>query len=448
MGRSGHGASAFLCAACLVLAGCGGVGGGDEEPAGGEGVRITTMGFGLPDEHATARVDAFREANPDVEVRVNEGGFDEQQFLSAVAAGDAPDVVYVDRNRIGSLAARGAIEPIDDCVEREKIDLGQYREQAVRQVRLDDKVYGLPEFHMVRVLILNNAVLREAGVSPEEVMTTDWGRLPDVTGRLAKVDGGALTRIGFDPKIPDFLPMWVDAAGGELVSGDGTPKLDSPEVEEAVRLGVDLVARQGGWAEFSAFRESWDFFGANNQYVAGQLAAMPMEAWYINTLAANSPGVDVTIAPFTDREGRPISYATGQAWAIPQGSPHPEQACRFMATMTATDTWVRAAEARRDALAKENKVYSGTYTANTEADRRIFEDVYTAKDDPIIDAGVQVALSVQDSATSLAASPASYELVEAYTAAVNRVLNGQQELKEALAQAQREAVEAAERAGK
>jgi multiple sugar transport system substrate-binding protein len=437
---------AMLGASCLLVSSCGGV--GSEEPSGDQ-VRITTMGFGLPDEHATARVDAFRSANPDIEVRVNEGGFDEQQFLSAIAADDAPDMVYVDRNRIGSLAARGAIVPIDDCIEREKVDLDQYREQAVEQVRLDDKVYGLPEFHMVRVLILNNTVLREAGLQPQDLSTTDWGRLPALTSQLAKVDGGKLARIGFDPKVPDFLPMWVEANGGELVSDDGrTAKLDSPEVLEAARVTIELVQQQGGWAEFKAFKDSFDFFGAKNQYVTGQLAAMPMEAWYLNTLAANSPEVDITVSPFTDRQGKPISYATGQAWAIPKGSPNPEQACKFIASMTNADTWVLAAKARRDALAKDGKKYSGTYTANKTADERIFDEVYTAKDDKIVDAGVQTALSVQDTASSLPGGPASYEVVTAYTSAVNRVLNGQQPLEEAMAQAQQEASDAIAKAGK
>ena len=232
-------------------------------------------------------------------------------------------------------------------------------------------------------------------------------------------------------------------------SDDGTTaKLDSPEVIDAVRATVALVQQQGGWAEFKAFKDSFDFFGANNQYVTGQLAAMPMEAWYLNTLAANSPGVDITVAPFVDRDGDPISYATGQAWAIPKGSPNPEQACRFIASMTATDTWITAAEARKAALAKDGKKYSGTYTANKLADERIFDEIYDAGDDKIVDAGVQVALSVQDSALTLPGGPASYELVTAYTSAINRVLNGQQSVEDAMAQAQQEATEAIDKARK
>src|SRR5215203_7029914 len=65
---------------------------------------LTTMGFGYEsgDEIAKTRVDAVKDAYPEVDVSVGEGSFDEQAFLSAVAAGDAPDLVYMDRNLIGT----------------------------------------------------------------------------------------------------------------------------------------------------------------------------------------------------------------------------------------------------------------------------------------------------------------------------------------------------------
>jgi multiple sugar transport system substrate-binding protein len=96
-----------------------GVGGGDDEqPQAGESGTVSgtlsTFGFSLQDEIATTRVDTFKKAYPQVQVKVTEGGFDEQQFLSAVASGAPPDLVYVDREIIGTYAARGAIQPLDE----------------------------------------------------------------------------------------------------------------------------------------------------------------------------------------------------------------------------------------------------------------------------------------------------------------------------------------------
>ncbi|MEU7479836.1 extracellular solute-binding protein [Lentzea sp. NPDC042327] len=403
------------------------------------------MGFGLPDEHATARVAVFKADRPEVDLRVNEGVFDEQQFLSSVAAGDPPDLVYADRRKLGGYAARGAVQDLGPCLARHRVDLAGYREAAVRQVTYEGTVYGVPDFFTVRVLILNNPVLRENGVDPARLSTTDWNALAEVTARLARVQDGRVQRIGFDPRMPEFVAMWAKANGADLLGDE--PHLDDPRVVEAVRYTAGLVREQGGWAAFKAFRDTFDSFGAKNEIATGQVAAMAMDSWYVNTLAANSPDVDVTIAPLTDRRGAPLTEAGGQAWAIPKGARHPDLACDFITTMTATDTWVTAAKARRDALAAKGKPYSGTFTANRAADERIFAEVYDPRGIRVLEQGVRVLQSVQDKAFALPPSPAASDLVRSWEAAVTRVLLGQQSPEESMAQAQREAGRALTRVG-
>ena len=65
---------------------------------------LSVMGFGAGDEVATARLDRVAEEMPDVEVELIEGDLDIQQFLSAVAAGDPPELVYANRDQIGTFA--------------------------------------------------------------------------------------------------------------------------------------------------------------------------------------------------------------------------------------------------------------------------------------------------------------------------------------------------------
>jgi multiple sugar transport system substrate-binding protein len=51
-----------------------------------------------------------------------------------------------------------------------------------------------------------------------------------------------------------------------------------------------------------------------------------MEDWYLNVLAESSPDVDITVTPFKDRQGNPLTFATGSAWAIPKGAKNPDAA--------------------------------------------------------------------------------------------------------------------------
>lgn len=144
--RSGATALATAVAA-VMISGCAvGTGGRAASPDAAEfdasralSGDLDVMGFSGVDEVATSRVDLAKEALGGVEVRLSEGELDLQQFLSAIAAGSPPDLVYANRNQIGSLAARGAIVPLDDCIAGEGIDTQQYVPAALALFFLGQK---------------------------------------------------------------------------------------------------------------------------------------------------------------------------------------------------------------------------------------------------------------------------------------------------------------------
>jgi multiple sugar transport system substrate-binding protein len=437
-----------LAAAALVLAGCGGVGdsGDDDE---GAAATLTTMGFGTGDEIATTRVDLADKAIAPAKVKIGESAFDAQQFLSAVASGNPPDLVYIDRQKLGTYAARGTLEPLEDCVSKQGIDLGQYRDPALKEATLDGKLYGLPEFYDNRILMINDAAVQSAGLTPDAIDTGDRAALTTVTNQLTRRDGDKLARIGFDPKIPEFLPMWAKANGVEMLSEDGTKaNLDDPKLVGALEYAVSLITAQGGWGNFKAFRDSMDLFGDKNPFSADQLGAFPMEDWYLNVLADVSPDVKITVAPVTDEQGKPIDWVTGSSWAIPAASKHKDQACEWIKTMTDSGTWIAAAQARAKKRAGENKPFTGVYTGNEKADKEIFGNIVKLDDYPVFDKAVKETLKAQDSAFSMPASPAGSEFLTAWQDAVNRVLSGQQSPADALKQAQQEAQTALDNAAK
>jgi multiple sugar transport system substrate-binding protein len=439
-----------LAAAALVLSGCGGVGGGDDDSASPGGkATLTTMGFGVGDEIASTRVDLANKVIAPSTVKIGGNAFDPQQFLSAVASHTPPDLIYLDRQLLGTYAARGTVDPLEDCVEKEGIDLDQYRDPALEEVTLDGKLYGLPEFYDNRVLMINDASLKSAGMTPDAIDPGDRTGLTAATTKLTKKNGKNLARIGFDPKIPEFLPLWAKANGVEMLSDNGKKaNLDDPQVVAALEYTMSLVDAQGGWGAVKSFRDSFDFFGEKNPFASDQLAAFPMEDWYLNVLADTSPKVQFTVAPFTDEQGKPVDWATGSAWAIPSESKHKDQACKWIKTMTDSESWIAAAKARKAKRDGEGKPFSGVYTGNKKADETIFNDVVSLADYPVFDKAVKGVLAAQDSAFSTPASPAGSEFLTAWQDAVNRVLSGKQSPAEALAQAQEEAQQALDNAAK
>lgn len=453
-----HRVSRLLIGAVL-LAACAGGGGDDaaDGDAGGASPAPTDISadlfvFGATyktgDEIAKARVDRFVELYPNVDLNFSESGFEVQPFLSALASGDPPDVVNIPRNQIGTFIARGVLEPLDSCLEQEGIDMGVFYDAAVGQVQVDGSTYAIPEFFNSRVWMINNAAFEEAGLDPATWDVSDWDAIADANEKLTKGSGNKVRRLGVDPKLPEFLPLWSWATGTPLLSEDGTESnLDDPGVAEALEFANSLHEPAGGRTDFLDFRDTWDFFGAKNQFAVDQLGAMPMEQWYFTVLAEVSPDVDLTVRAFETVDGDPITWADGNSWAIPADSGNKEAACAFVRVMTEKESWLAAAEARTEIAQKEGTPNLGVFTGNKEADQEIFADIDLSKW-PTLEQAVETVLEVQDHAVALPPSPAAAAFQNAWTAAVDDVMANGASPQEALAEADKEAQNEIDRASR
>jgi len=417
---------------------------GSAAPLGGADIAgaINVFGFGYEtgDDIAKVRVDEFRKLYPGVQVAFSESGWDEQQFITAISGSQPPDLVNIPRNVMGTYVAKKVLTPLDDCIASAGIDMAQYQDAAVDQVTVDGSVYGLPQFFNTRLWIINTKAFQDAGLDPATFDWSNWDAIADANTKLTKNDNGVLTRIGIDPKLPEFLPLWSMANGAAILSADGrTSQLDDPKVAEALGFTSGLFGPAGGQAPFKDFRDTWDFFGSNNQVAADQVGAWPMEEWYINVLADNSPDAPFMVKPFMTREGQPITWADGDAFAIVNGSQNAAAACEFAHVMTAAPTWIAAAKARAESRAAEGKPNTGVYTANRLADEVIFRDIVDLSAMPAFQAAVQTVLDTQQYAFSLPPSPASAEFEQAWRAAVDAVASGGEDPAQALTDADSEA---------
>src|SRR4051794_13260282 len=304
-----------------------------------DGGTLNIMGFGKGDDVAESRA-ALATAAIGGSVDRPSGSFNDQQFLAAVASGNVPDLVYLDRQKVGTYAAKGAFLPLTSCVSSQKINMKQYRIPAVNEVTYKGKVYGIPEFYDVRTILIDNDVLDSTKTPIGWLNPAKPAQLLAAAKKMYDSNGGKVTRIGFDPKIPEFFPLWAKAYGVDILSKDGLKAhLNDPRAVKALTYAVSLVNAQGGWDKFKAFRDTWDFFGSKNQVAENQVGAWPMEQWYYNVLAGSSPKVHITALQFRNLKGQPINYETGSAWAIPKGAKNQKAACTWMKTMTSTSTW-------------------------------------------------------------------------------------------------------------
>jgi multiple sugar transport system substrate-binding protein len=442
----------------LILAACGPNRGQDEEepPAGGESQPAGSPGasgagaleasgeifaFGVAyetgDEIAQGRIDLFRENYPDVNLRMSESSFDSQGFIAALSD-EPPDVVRMPRERLGTYVTRGVLEPLDDCISRAGVDMSVYREAAVEQVTIDGSIYAMPEFFWVTNWLIDNDLFEQAGLDPETFDFSDWDAIAEANQTLLDQTE---TLVGIDPKVTDGdrFPIWVWAAGGQMLSEDGLEsQLETPEVAEALEFTKSLIDAHGGHVDFLDARgeAGADFFGAENQFVIDQEGAFPMQQWYLNVLAGSSPDTAITAKPFLTTEGDPVTFAEGDALAITADSDNKDAACAFVTTMVSTDAWIAAQTLRTEGA---EGIQTGTSTANREADEQIFGEMVDLSESPVFEAALAAYVDTLDAALVTPHSPAGEEFQQAWQTAVTAALNDEMSVADALAQADEEA---------
>jgi multiple sugar transport system substrate-binding protein len=404
------------------------------------GRTLNIYGFGPGDDVATTLTNYATGQLRGVSIENPRGGFNDQAFLTMLASRNVPDVMWMSRGLIGTYAARGALQPLTNCIRTQRIDLKQYRQAALREVTYRGRVYALPAFTNQITIVVNDAVVRQARVNIKDISTTNWRKLKQVNRKLLRRDGGRVTRIGFDPKIPEFFPLWVKWFGGSIISKNGLrAQLNTPQAIQALTYTVGLINDHGGWDRFKAFRDTHNWFGRNNPIIENQIGATPFESFIYNVIANNTPNVRITAKAFTNRHGRPITLFSGNGWAIPRGARDPDLACRWAKAMTSVPAWVAAARNRVEIRRRAGEAFTGLYTANVRADNQILRNVYEPLGRPQFRAAVRLLYDASRFAFALPPSPASAEFRQAYIDGINRVLNGQQSVRAALNQAQREA---------
>ena len=225
---------------------------------------LSIYGFGPGDDVQENRAAYAKDLLKSTTINRPAGDFNDQAFLTRLASGDVPDLVRMGRPRIAQYAAKGVLQPMDACVKTVK---KQYRQGALKAMTYKGHIYGLPEFTNQITMIVNQSAFKQSGVPIAAAQTKNWKALLATTKKLMKRDSsGNLTRIGFDPKIPEFFPMWVKWFGKDVLSKNGLKaQLNTPQAVSALTFTVSLINAQGGWNKFKAFRDTFDFFGARTR---------------------------------------------------------------------------------------------------------------------------------------------------------------------------------------
>lgn len=407
------------------------------EFAGDPSGTLKAWGFENADDVGQSRLDYVAGVLSNVTVDLDATAFDSQKFITRQASGDVPDVVQMDRRLVAAYAAQDLLTPLSECFAAQNVDPGTaYYKNVIDDVTLQGEIYAVPQFFQPPAIIVNNRVAKAAGVTPEDIDTSDLDTLLPAIKKMYSEEGGQPKTLGFDPQAHSNTELWVLARGGKLVDDQGAPTLDDPANAAAFEWLKQIYDAQGGYAKLKSFSDTFDFFGDNNQYVADQVGAQLNLQWYPNVLSPYLDKIDLWTVPIKDADGNDFASTSGSSFVIPADAGNKVAACAWAVGLTTPEAWMAAAEARAATRAKDGAPNTGIMTGRPDMDQKIREQFVKPVGNEGFDQTVATFYDVAQYGASFGASPGGEAIKAELSNALISYLNGDKHVTTALNDAQ------------
>jgi multiple sugar transport system substrate-binding protein len=404
---------------------------------------LSAWGFNNADDVGKARIEYAAQKLGGVKIEMDQTGFDAQKFTTRLASGNVPDVVQMDREFVGTYAAQNLILPLDQCLTVNSVDPKErWYPAVVSDVTYKNQVWAVPQFYQPPAIMLNKTVMDAAGVQDSDIDTSNPDKLLAAIAKMYKTNGDVPATLGLDPQATGQMYLWILGNGGKLTGENGAPTLDDPANLYGIELLKKITDAQGGFAKYKSFTDSFDTFGEKNQFVQNQVGAQVAMQWYPNVLSPYKDRVKLAAVPFKGKDGKPVTVASGTSFVVPTKAKNPSAGCKWALALTEQGSWDAAAAARAETVKQKNSVNTGLFTGSPAADKAIRDAYVKPSGNAGFDQVINTYYEIASTGRSVGSSPAGQQMKQELTNAITATLLGQKPPQQALADAQRAAMNA------
>jgi len=127
----------------------------------------------------------FHKKNPNIEVEFETLSWSRSWFrlMQAIKEKSGPDLIQIGTTWIGTLGYLGAVHKLDKTCRQEK----QFRSHVPRMCRFYDHLWALPWFCEARVLFYRKDLLKNAGITPQDL--SNWDNFKAACSKLSRTMG-------------------------------------------------------------------------------------------------------------------------------------------------------------------------------------------------------------------------------------------------------------------
>lgn len=279
-------------------------------------------------------IEMFEAENPDIQVQLEPVGSGDYyaRILTQIAAGDPPDLLQIGDDAVPMFVDKGAFVPMDEWISSAEypLDTSIYLPGMLEPGQWNDGQYLLPKDYSPLAIYYNKKLFDAAGVAyPQDGWT--WDDFLTTAQALTVTDAdGKTTQWGV--QLPAAwttgFEYWVAAAGGRLISEDGSSfvgAMDSPEVQEAVQFYADLYNTH----KVAPPPADMNAFGGGNSEFDNGTAAMRIFGRWPQAGIKQNPNIDLGVVGMPASKERANVLFWG-GFGISSLSENPEAAWRFL----------------------------------------------------------------------------------------------------------------------
>jgi len=188
----------------------------------------------------------FEAEYPWIDVRNEVQGWADRsaKVMAAYAAGAPAEITMALRQEIAALSDMGAIIPITQFVQRDKMDLKEFFAAEVQAFIWDDELWSLPLPSVSgegSMYFYNKSLFEEAGLDPDHPPVT-WRTFQQAAKKLTRADAqGRLTQLAIDTHPPMVVHMTYANAGQIITDDRRRAVFDSQQAIDALKfVAIDL----------------------------------------------------------------------------------------------------------------------------------------------------------------------------------------------------------------
>jgi multiple sugar transport system substrate-binding protein len=291
----------------------------------------TESGLSVFQQEAVKR---FEAENPDVKVEVTTIPYPEyqQRLLTAVQAGNGPDVSTVDQIWNAAFAQAGAIVQLDDLASKAGVKAANFFPGAWESANYKGGLWGVPfNVDVWFFAFVNRKLFSDAGIDPASV--TSWQGLEAAAKKLTDKSKGhfAIGLTGSKSEYPVVMTdSFIYSNGGAVLGDDGKCALTSPQAVEA----LEFYKKMADYAPAGILNAGDE--PMRELFLNGTLGIELWPALEQPTLDKSKIDWDL-LAGFAPERKKAVGTFGGWNLVLYKNSPHQEAAWKFIQFMTRED---------------------------------------------------------------------------------------------------------------